>query len=410
MKKTKKGVWSPNNEQRNGKDEMNLSEFPFAVLHPNDKRKEIVFEQWTTEKGKQQYMKWSASTNTLSQLPSEFGVRVFIALLTLAAEQGWQERVYFTIYRILQMLATPTTKHYYERTKEELVNLEGVNLSSENAFWDTATKKRMSIRSFHLLDRLELLYGMDEEEGKHLEVDGVSFVVLGQYIRESAKKGNLKLLNLRMYNQLRRPLSRQLYRFLDKQMRYRDRLEIDVFDLGNRLGMARRKYPSKVIEKLSPAFDELIDNGFLSIAEPVKRGKYTRIRFVKGSGKQTPDEAIIDEAIIIEDHEEPLPKYDLWATLREKYQTTEKEDNTWNEVLIELQLQLPDAAYNTFVARTILLSCEDGETVIGVASSMSKEWLAVRLKEKIEAALKHHYEGEVNSVSFVVPEKRESAG
>jgi hypothetical protein len=87
-----------------GKDEINLVDFPFATIHPNDKRKVIVYDGWMTEDNKRQQVKWTVEGGALTGLPNEFGVRIFLALLLLADEQGWPEQVTFTIYRILQVL------------------------------------------------------------------------------------------------------------------------------------------------------------------------------------------------------------------------------------------------------------------------------------------------------------------
>jgi hypothetical protein len=359
---------------------MNLIDFPFATIHPKDKRKVLVYEGWVTENNKRQQVKWIVEGGALTGLPNEFGVRIFLALLLLADEQGWPEQVTFTIYRILQILDLPDTKQYYEATKAELAKLAKLTISSEGAFWDNERKKRVTIRQFHLIDDLHLVYSTDGES--YAEEDGTNYVTLGKQVLKSVQAGYIKRLDFVFYRQLDKPLSRQLYRFLDRRMRYRNRFEIDIFDLANRLGMASYAYPSDIKKVLQPAIDELIDTNYLSSESGlVKVGKYTRIRFIKASPPSATEAD--DEGIDVSDAYED-DWGDTWSKLRREYQTGEAEARLEAAFHQSIRYALNEGTYSTYLVGTVVLSCSEQTVVLGASNSYCRDFIESRLLDKLQ--------------------------
>jgi hypothetical protein len=381
-----------------GKDEMNLVDFPFATIHPKDKRKVIVYEGWMTENNKRQQVKWTVEGGALTGLPNEFGVRIFLALLLLADEQGWPEQVTFTIYRILQILGLPDTKQYYEATKAELAKLAKLTISSEGAFWDNERKKRVTIRQFHLVDDLRLVYSTDGQS--YDEEDGTNYVTFGKQVLRSVQAGYIKRLDFTFYRQLDKPLSRQLYRFLDRRMRYRNRFEIDIFDLANRLGMAVYKYPSDIAKVLQPAMDELVDASYLSEESGVvKVGKYTRIRFIKASVQEIEAGEDVTEESATE-YEDDWG--DSWSELRRLYQTGDNEARLEAAFHASLRYTINEATYAAYMAEIVVLSYKDQKVVLGAANSYSRDFLQGRLLNKLQSWFSDQVD-ETVTVTFEIP-------
>lgn len=271
-------------DQRNGKDEMNLAEFPFASLrNRGDKRKALIYEGWVTDANGNRYkQKWITQGGSLVGLPNEFDERVFIALLALTAEQGFEtRRVDFSLYQIVDIMGLTRSKRTYEYLENSLERLLAATFSSQQAFWDHEKEERITTsRGFHLIDEYWLRY--KEVDREVAEEEGVpAYLLWNEVIWKSFRAGYIKNLDLELFFSLESPISRRLYRFLDKRMRYQDEYEIDIFDLAGRLGMVRYKYPSKVMEKLQRGLDELTERRFLRSAELVKKGKYTRLHFVR---------------------------------------------------------------------------------------------------------------------------------
>ncbi len=59
----------------------------------------------------------------------------------------------------------------------------------------------------------------------------------------------------------------------------------------------------------------------------------------------------------------------------------------WHSVLGQLQMEMPRAAFDTWVRDTTLIRCEDGVAVIGVRNAYARDWLENRLSSTISRLL-----------------------
>lgn len=78
-------------------------------------------------------------------------------------------------------------------------------------------------------------------------------------------------------------------------------------------------------------------------------------------------------------------------------------DNTelWQSVLAQMQFQVSRANFATWLKGTKILSCKDGNVVVGVENSFSKEWLDNKYSSLILKILRS-LNNEIKSVSFVI--------
>lgn len=367
-----------------GRDEMNLVEFPFAKLNPKDNRGVIEYEGWfVDENGQNQRQRWVVRGAHGLGLPSELGERIIIALLALTAEQGFTEpKVEFSVYQLLKMLGISRSKKSYKLIEDQLNRLMGITIHSENAFWDHEAKKRITTKkAFHLIDNVWLRF----QEGQSIKSkDAVyGYMVWGEVLWKSFQAGYIKSLNLDFYYRLPTPLSRRLFRFLDKRMKYQETYEIDIFSLANRLGCVRYTSPSSVKRIIMPACEKLIDEGFLAEAECIKFKKYTRVRFVKA--KPASETANVEPvALILTD--------DAYA------------DERWQRVLGLLQNQMTKSTFDSWLRGTQVVH-EDPEThslTIGVRNTQAKDWLDHRMHEMVEQAVQSIWDDVPTSVVFEV--------
>jgi len=391
------------------REEMNFSDFPIARLGARDKRQSIVHEEWFGKKNERRYQKWVASASSALGLPTELGERVLVTLISISHEQEFAKKTVFTVYRICKILGLPINQNSYKAVENALYQLAGLTIISEEAFYSNAEKKRITTKTaFHIIDIVWLRHVRNDLVPALPGANG--YIVWNDIILGSMRAGYIKRIDGTVYFRLKSPLARTMYKLLDKQMHYRDEWEIDIFVLASRLGMAKYKYPSKVIEKLRPAYDALIQDGFLSNAEVVKRGKYTRIRFTKATDVQSwstvadslPDEPVEhtddgDTSQVLRDRNTNDP----WRAVYELYDTSEAHHTIWAAVLKDLALSLPSATYHQYVEHTQLLAITGDEAVIGVAHASSKDWLENRMGNKILKALNSHLDDEVESISFV---------
>ncbi len=73
----------------------------------------------------------------------------------------------------------------------------------------------------------------------------------------------------------------------------------------------------------------------------------------------------------------------------------------WRAALGELQLQLSRSTFDTWLRDARLVSCEDGEYIVGVESGFARDWLDARMRSTVERTVAGIV-GRTASVSFVV--------
>lgn len=405
------------------KDEMNLAEFPVVKLGSRDKREVIIYEAWVKdENGERQKRKWEVRGAAGVGLPDEFGDRVMVALMTMTAQQGFHSpKVTFSEYQLLKILGLTDGKRNYQALEKVLKQLVGITIYSQKAFWDNSKKRRVTNQeAFHLVEKFWLRKWEEDDERLESE-DSSGYIIWSDTFWQSFQSGYIKNLNLPFYLSLDNAIARRLYRFLDKWMYYRDECEIDIFDLGGRLGMVRYKYPSEVKKKLQPAFDELIKQGYLAEAEVYKKGKFTRVKFVKAASQpwgDIPNLFPFEQADVNENDENAaegrssgaeaalapqvvIGANDPWGPFYEVYGTDQSHRDTWAVVLKSLSISMPQSTYQQYLEDTLLLSIEGNEAIIGVLHATSKDWLENRMGNKVLKALNGQLDERVQSIQFV---------
>jgi plasmid replication initiation protein len=227
-----------------GKDEMNLAEFPVALLRrQSDSRTSFSYEGYVKgPDGLRHKQKWTVHGLSGTGLPNEYDERVLIALMAVSAGDGFRSRkVPFSVYRILKIMGLTDSVRDYRNIERSLERLTGVTIIAEGAFWDNGAKGFIKHKSaFHIIERFWLAY--KEEDDSIREAEGVqAYFIWSDDLWQSIKDGYIKTLDLSFYYSLKTPLARRLYRFLDKRLHKHPHFEIDIFELAGRLGMATYK-------------------------------------------------------------------------------------------------------------------------------------------------------------------------
>lgn len=361
----------PGSHQR-GRDEMNLVEFPFATLLRRPSMGSIKCQRWISDaQGQRHAQRWVVQGGSESGLPTEFDERVYVALMAVTKQQGLaQRKVTFSVYQLLKIMGESTDNRHYRSVERSLERLLRASIVAEGAFWDGEQKKLVQLMNgFHLIEKYWLAYKeLDREKAREEGAQG--YLVWGQEIWSSLQSGYLKQLDLDLFFSLQTPVARRLYRFLDKKLHQRQRLEIDIFQLSQQLGMAWYRYPAKVKEKLQPGIDELIAAGFLASGEMIKVDGYTRMRFVKGQGKpkatpQSNDTREKSSPVV----QESCGQYGCFASqwrqqMARKFKVPAEQVKLWEKVLKKASKKLSPVLHQIWLARTLLLELQDGEATI----------------------------------------------
>ena len=266
-----------------GHDDMNLVELLLGIARSRKtKNNEVLQTPW--EKGERSYhveitdhsyrIEWEAvvreknkptrkqfylSIDSSIGLPSAYVEDILIALLKLSFEgKSLQSTVKTTRYKLLDLMQWPgKSKYYYNRLENTLDQMTSMTIRT-NSLWNPSTQTYWKF-TFNLLDSS----GMDlDEENPNAE----SVITWAPTALRLLEIGYGKPLDTQFYYSLDDPTSRRLYRWLDKQFRFRPKVEVDVLYLAHRvLGYGITwAYPSKVIQKLKPKLDKLHNHKFCS--------------------------------------------------------------------------------------------------------------------------------------------------
>ena len=260
---------------RVGKDEMNLAEFPTAILttRANDGVKTLRFHGNPGE--------LTVTGSDALGLPTPIDNDVLVALIEMTKQKNnfTEAKVNFTRYELIRLTGWANVGSSYERIKESLDRWAGVLLIYEGSWWDNRLKRYVS-KTVHIIENILIAEGKTraEKDGRQQSLPLSSFN-WSLHFMESFQANNLKSLDTAFYFSLKLPTSKQLFRFLDKRFAG-DRPEW-TFNLETlayeHVGLSRNYSAPKIKEKLGKAIKELEECGFL---KPLARDE----RYFKAAG------------------------------------------------------------------------------------------------------------------------------
>jgi plasmid replication initiation protein len=278
-----------------GRDEMNLAEFPIAVLADRapEGAKTLIFRV--------DHGQLTITGSDAYGLPTAPDADVIVALIQLTKLKNDFKKptVHFTRYELLRLLGWNNEGRSYRRLDESLKRWVGVTLHYANCWWDNRSKT-YGDATLHILESAIILEGKGkfQDEDKQASLPLSSFT-WNKIFLESCHADNLKYLDVTMYFSLQHSASKRLYRFLDKRFYKRPSWVFDLPEIAfERVGLSR-KYAhnvAKIREKLQPAIDELEQKGFLE-----SLGRDERYFKAKGTWKIRLDKRIARPGLAIPD-------------------------------------------------------------------------------------------------------------
>lgn len=282
-----------------GRDEMNFAEFPIAALGKRKPgQKTLVFTD--TIYGQDAKPTTRTLTITASDawgLPTSADDEMILGLIQLTAKEGFQSReLYFTRYELIKLLGWPDDGVSYRRITHSLRLWRAVTLHYDKAWWDNVEKSWVS-ETFGIIDSVSI-YDRDRRE-RRLKTNpddpkaGLSSVEWGRILFKSFQDGNVKNINFQFYRSLESPLSKRIFRFLDKRLHKNQKLlKIDIEEFAcDHVGLSRCYTNPDLKRKLLPAISELEQRGFIAplpLTErfrQVSRGKW-EVTFSRASTEE----------------------------------------------------------------------------------------------------------------------------
>jgi plasmid replication initiation protein len=246
-----------------GKDEMNLAEYPLSVLThriPRNRKTYSFTQRITDHQGTVIKQSWSVLGSDKYGLPTPYDDDVLIALLYCYKEQKPQgKQIHFSLYKLCQIMRKVLSKREYDRMRDSLNRLTSTTIVATNCFYDNLAKSWVS-EAFHLFDR----YKLYQERRGRAASPHLSFFEMSEFFYRSVAVANyIKDLDLGIYYTLALPISKRLFRYLDKNRYKKRRYEETVMRMAYKLPLTYA-YPSQVKQKLAPAHEELLRRGYLT--------------------------------------------------------------------------------------------------------------------------------------------------
>lgn len=281
-------VGEPSLDLGDGRDELNLAEFPLSLIskRADQDAKVLVFEDkiWDSENRAMVTRKVTISGSSDCGLPNAADEEVLLALIQITKLQGFRnKKVSFSRYQLLQILGWEDNGYYYNRIVSALNTWLGVNVKWHNAWRDYTKKSSWGDKGIVLIQAFELK--------KRERSDSASCITWADHLFESFQAGNLKGLDFGLYRALRDSIAKRMFRFLDKRFYNREMLSFDLATFAyEKIGMKRTYALNNVKQKFKAAIAELVAVGFLKELDDKQRYRKRKagewdIIFVKAVGE-----------------------------------------------------------------------------------------------------------------------------
>ncbi len=196
-----------------GRDEMNLAEFPLAAIGDRflDGTKTVVFSDtvWDREKREHLPRQLTISGSDRYGLPTAKDDDILLACIQLSSIGDFHDReVQFSRYELLKLMRWPDESRYYHRLSTSLRRWKGTTVYSDRAFYDNARKSWVN-RDFGVFDNL-YIYERETDEGARAPAS--SWFVWNEVLFQSFQAGYVKQLDWNLYCSLKDPVAKRLYR------------------------------------------------------------------------------------------------------------------------------------------------------------------------------------------------------
>jgi hypothetical protein len=271
-----------------GRDEMNLAEFPIALLTdrvPKDQTEAIYQDEIFDDRtGRTLTRKLTIKAGSCG-LTTAIDDEVVLALIQITKEKnGFTNRkVEFTRLELIKKLGWTYAGVNYERLATSLDRWTSVYLKYENAWRDNRTKTWETI-GFHIIES----FGLHDSRSSGEQIELIpSYVIWNEVIFDSFQAGYLKPLNYDLCISLKSSTAKRMYRFLDKRFHHRPEWLFDLKEFAHEhVGLGRHyEGPAHLKRNLQPAIAELEQIDFLEPLPEAQRfpkdGKAWKIRLIQ---------------------------------------------------------------------------------------------------------------------------------
>lgn len=314
----------PEPRYRDGRDEMNLADFPISALVRAQKsddegrkldRLEFTASRYDPVSRQRLQQKVTLTSTARDGLPTPADEHVILALLYLAKHSNNFDdaTVRFAPSQLFDIMGWAPNGRSYTRLRDVLRRLKALTIRYENAWWDVRGRAYEEEVATGILSGYRLARQVSGPRTPAVALE--SWVTWSQSFHESLKNGNLKRLNLDVFFRLQTPTAQRMYRFLDKRFYTTPTLSMDLVEFAcGHVGLTDAGNVAILKRRLTPAIEELEQIGFI---QPAAVGE--RFQKVKVGQWRVVFQAAVKEPVVVPQPEPVEPVGAAVEVAREYY-------------------------------------------------------------------------------------------
>lgn len=255
-----------------GRDELNLVDFPIGVLRyqqPLDadgrRIEELVFSvdaHDDDDVGTIVPKKVTIRTSSKYGFPTPKEDELLIGLMMYCRRKNnfTEAKTKFQVSDMLRTLGWKDNGRSRRQLREGLDRLAGVRLKFENSWRSEEGKEYEREFVTGILDNYELRIAKEGDGPDSRETTSIQW---SAEVFADIRRGNVKELNTAEYFSLKLPLSRRLYRFIDKHLQPGQWFEMNLLKFATHLGISEKRHIGKIRSRLKRPIRELEELGTL---------------------------------------------------------------------------------------------------------------------------------------------------
>ncbi len=297
----------PQQRLRDGRDEMNLADFPISALPRAQKsdasgrkldRLEFTASRYDAATRQRVRQKVTLTSTARDGLPTPADEHVILALLYVAKHSNdfADATVHFAPSQLFEVMGWAPNGRSYTRLRDVLRRLKALTIRYEQAWWDVVGRGYEEEVATGIVSgyRIARQVSGPRRPGQAL----ASWVTWTQAFHESLKAGNLKRLDLDVFFKLQTPTAQRMYRFLDKRFYTSPVVSMDLVEFAcGHVGLTEVNNVAVLKRRLAPAIEELEKIGFVRPAgaseryQKVKVGQW-RVVFEAAREREAPSRGV----------------------------------------------------------------------------------------------------------------------
>src|SRR5262245_32959770 len=254
-----------------GRDEMNLADFPLSALTRTQKvagdrkvdRLEFLSTRFDPASRQRVKQKVTLTSTASDGLPTPADEHVVLALLHVAKHKDDFADAIVSFYpaQLFKIMGWELNGRSYTRLRDVLRRLKALTIRYENAWWDAEGRAYEEEMATGIVSA----YRIGRQTAGPRKAEPCSWVTWGPQFHESLRKGNLKRLDLEVFFRLSTPTAQRMYRFLDKRFYRNPELSFDLAEFAcGHVGLTDPGNVALVKRRLLPGLAELETIGFLA--------------------------------------------------------------------------------------------------------------------------------------------------